>query len=587
VIEALLTDSEAKKVVEKVVNINPNLVRDLKNIDLWVDQVLFWRTHLDVFITDYLKCKLYDTQHIVARQIGNGTDTYVVKSRGYGKTWLVTLCAIALCILYPDTSVAIVSASVRQANLCMKKINRYFSKNPEIMREILITSKNGNPAQINKNGGICNFKNGSSIESAAIASMRGERTKIIIVDEAPEVGEDELKRVVGPTKNYKREICHKLGIDDYESKTISITSACLKNRYFYSIFMNALKLRAQGDKTYFACALDYRSQVRLGMTPLSYFEKERKNMSQVEFDMEYGSYFIGEEANSAFPYSLVEPCRLLGSVETIMPKDTKCSYIISVDIATSMEKTADNAVISVIKLIELENGGYIKRLVLMRTYHGTKLDGLAEEVRKLYLRFPKTIKVVFDHRGLGDSFPQFLDKPWVDPLTGKEFPAWVIDGEPTLIKDAEPMLYAIVASNELNRKMASSLRVALEQHTLELPVNSRGLYIESGFEERPYVEPEAKSEEEDDVDPTQRTYSRDEYAVFRETDALQMELGSIIAKTTDAGNVVYTTAQTNQHKDRYTSLAMGVYYISELETKRKNEILRGKDVCFGIFSAMG
>ena len=35
--------------------INPGLIKDLKNEDLWVKQVIYWRTHLDVFIQDYFK----------------------------------------------------------------------------------------------------------------------------------------------------------------------------------------------------------------------------------------------------------------------------------------------------------------------------------------------------------------------------------------------------------------------------------------------------------------------------------------------------------------------------------------------------
>lgn len=51
-------------------------------------QIHFWRTHLDVFIEEYFQIKLKDTQRVVARQFGNADTLMVVKSRGYGKTWL-------------------------------------------------------------------------------------------------------------------------------------------------------------------------------------------------------------------------------------------------------------------------------------------------------------------------------------------------------------------------------------------------------------------------------------------------------------------------------------------------------------------
>lgn len=46
-------------------------IRDIRNVKLWAQQIMFWRTHLDVFIEQYLKIKLKDTQKIVARQFGN------------------------------------------------------------------------------------------------------------------------------------------------------------------------------------------------------------------------------------------------------------------------------------------------------------------------------------------------------------------------------------------------------------------------------------------------------------------------------------------------------------------------------------
>lgn len=45
--------------------------RDIRNIDAWAKQIIYWRTHLDAFIVDYLGVKLKDTQRVIARQFGN------------------------------------------------------------------------------------------------------------------------------------------------------------------------------------------------------------------------------------------------------------------------------------------------------------------------------------------------------------------------------------------------------------------------------------------------------------------------------------------------------------------------------------
>ena len=183
-------------------------------------------------------------------------------------------------------------------------------------------------------------------------------------------------------------------------------------------------------------------------------------MPEAKFAMEYGSFFVGAENGSMFPYSLTESCRTLKQVEAAQPVKSASDYIMGVDLATSGSSEADNAVICVIKLIEMESGGFLKKLVYMRSYHGKRLDALAEETRRTFTRFPNITRIVFDHRGLGDAFPQFLSQPWTDPATGKEYPPWTLDDERTIIHNAVPMLRSVKASAVINQQLVSCLRVA-------------------------------------------------------------------------------------------------------------------------------
>ena len=382
----------------------------------------------------------------------------VVKSRGYGKTWLTALCCIAMGVLYPGSLIAVVSGTAEQATLIVKKIQDYFIRNPEIMREIQCDGHR--PVQLSRNKGVCTLKNGSKIESYSVGTMRGNRAKIMVIDESPEVKADDLDAVIGPVRNTKRDICHQRGIADYPSKTISITSACLKSNYFYSMFVSALRDFAKGSTGSFACALDYRSAARVGITDMEFFRKEQRKMPEAKFAMEYGSIFVGAESGSMFPYDLTEGCRTLRQVEYAQPSGSSSDYVIGVDLATSTDRKADNAVICVVKLADLENGAYLKKLVYLRSYHGKRLDALAEEVRRTFSRFPRTTRIVFDHRGLGDAFPQFLAQPWIDPESGKEYPPWTLDDERTIIHNAVPILRSVKASAQINQQLVSCLRVA-------------------------------------------------------------------------------------------------------------------------------
>lgn len=382
----------------------------------------------------------------------------VVKSRGYGKTWLTALCCIAMGVLYPGSLIAVVSGTAEQATLIVKKIQDYFIRNPEIMREIQCDGHR--PVQLSRNKGICTLKNGSKIESYSVGTMRGNRAKIMVIDESPEVKADDLDAVIGPVRNTKRDICHQRGITDYPSKTVSITSACLKSNYFYAMFVSALRDFAKGSTGSFACALDYRSAARVGITDMEFFRKEQRKMPEAKFAMEYGSIFVGAESGSMFPYDLTEDCRTLRQVEYAQPSGSSSDYVIGVDLATSTDRKADNAVICVVKLADMENGAYLKKLVYLRSYHGKRLDALAEEVRRTFSRFPRTTRIVFDHRGLGDAFPQFLAQPWIDPESGKEYPPWTLDDERTIIHNAVPILRSVKASAQINQQLVSCLRVA-------------------------------------------------------------------------------------------------------------------------------
>ena len=147
-------------------------------------------------------------------------------------------------------------------------------------------------------------------------------------------------------------------------------------------------------------------------------------------------------------------------MEYAQPSGISSDYAIGVDLATSMDRRADNAAICVIKLADMENGAYLKKRVYPRSYHGKRLNALAEEARRTFSRFPRTTRVVFDHRGLGDAFPQFLAQPWINPKSGREYPPWTLDDERTIIHNAVPILRSVKGSAQINQQRASCLRVA-------------------------------------------------------------------------------------------------------------------------------
>lgn len=539
-----------------------SMIRELKNYEAWQKQIWYWRTHLDRFIEDYFKIKLKPSQRVDARILGNFQAIDLVKNRGAGKTWVIAICAIALGVLYPGSSIAVISSTAEQAVLVVKKIEEKFLQYPDVLREIN-ASRHNKPVQINPHKGVCWLKSGSKIESYSMGTLRGNRAKILICDEAPEIPKNDLDAVAKPIMNETRDICIQRNISDYDSKIISITSACLKNNYFYTSFMNILKRMAHGEDGCFAWAMTYKEAVREGISKQSFFDDQRQDMTEEKFMMEYESKFLGAAEGAVFPFDLTDKCRTLKEVEIAQPAKSTAEYIMSLDIATSSASNADNAALTTFKLVELENGGYLKQVVRIQTFKGKRLDALATELRRNLVRFPNTIKVVVDVRGLGDAFPQFLCKPWTDPETGKEYPPLVRDDEPSIIDNAVPLIHPFIATNLLNSQMVSATTIALEQESLQLPINSR------------YIINNKIAESDDDAEGTGKKLTVAEKAVYVEADALQIEMGNIIGRQGANGNVLYDSAKSTMHKDRVSSLMMGIHYISGLEEVRKRKYLRG------------
>lgn len=324
----------------------------------------------------------------------------------------------------------------------------------------------------------------------------------------------------------------------------------------------------EGDPTTFACALNWQSAVRCGLTKNDYFEARRKELPESVFATEYGSYFLGAEAGSMFPYDLTDTVRTVKRVETRQPKNSKCWYIISIDLASSDAKGADNAVLVVIKCIDQPDGSVLKNVVYLRSYHGWRLNALANEVRKAYVAFPGATRIIYDAKGLGFSFSQFFSEPWVDDATGKEYEAWTDDT--VVMPGAIPLLFGFKATPVLNVQLVSGLRVALEQKTVAFPVPSSD------------IDDVMVSAEDDDEPDKIVKLTMEESAIYLEADALQVEMGSIVAKTTMAGNIVYDTDKNTQHKDRYSALAMGVWYIAQIEEDNKRRLRSRGDACIGV-----
>lgn len=539
----------------------------LKNVDEWVNQIWYYRTHLDIFVeaffsTEEKPIKLFPFQKVILRQYGNCQFIDDVESRGLGKTFKAALALFGLGVLYPGSDILIVSKTARQAILSIKYIKALAEKNTNVAREI-----RGN-IKISKDYACVTLRNGTLIEAMAMSTdgsnIRGLRRKIIYVDESAWIKTEVTTDVLMPILELRRDVFWKLkdeGFKDYPSKFIQTSSAYLKSCDYFQRFKSNLIDMKNGDEQKFVCALPYTIGVRYGILSNDFVLGQKRKMPVNSFEMEWNAKFIGSADGAYFPYDLTEPCRTLETIELKQPRQSKTRYILSVDVATSTAETADNASICLIKLPENPNGTFKKLLVNMRTYHGFTLEKLANETRLFCIKFPNIEKLIIDVNAIGEGMLALLNNPYVDE-NNKEYPPLILDTSEAYIKGIK-IIRGIRADNKYNNRIATATRMYLENKSLRMPVTSANLRRDA------------------ELDDSGKRLSQEELGIYIEADALQYEMGNIITRITASGNVVYETSASNQLKDRYISLAMALEYVLTLEEENKRNRSKGGSMFFG------
>jgi hypothetical protein len=563
---------ESNQVVKKTIIPNP---------EEWEKQILYWRSHLDCFIEEYLSTpdspiKFFPFQKVIVRESGNCVEIIDCESRGLGKTFKVALIASALSILYPDNRILIVSKTARQAILTVKWIKQMASKNPNLSREII------HPIRISKDEATVNWKSGSTIEALAMgtdgSTLRGLRKKIIIIDESLLISNQPIDDVLSPILQYKRDIYWKYrdqGFEDFDSKLIQLSSAFVKSCDFYGRIRRLIKDINKGDTNKFVCALSYKTGVKYGIIDENYVLSQKRKMPLSSWECEWNCRFIGATEGSFFPYDLTQPCRTLESVELFQPANSTSRYILTLDVATSEAKYSDHACLCIIKMSERNDGTFLKSLVFIRSFHGYKLDMLAKEIRKMCVRFPNVEKVIIDVRNMGEGILPLLNTPYVDE-NKKEHPPMVPD---TYIGNGKvlPIIREIKADNKMNNKMAMATKRYFEDLSLVLPIPYVNIRSEMEDSSKDFDEDKKVSKKEE----SKKDLMLEEVAVFIDADALQYECGNIVPKVV-AGGTTYNTPSALLKKDRYSSMAMGLQYISDLEEENKENLRGNGEMCWGV-----
>lgn len=154
----------------------------------------YYRENFDIFVEEYLQLDFLKWFQTMLLVMMNRSRSFLwIAARGMGKSFLISVFAVARCILYPGTKVVITAGKRGQSINVLEKIQmELMPASPNLRNEIDMkeTKFSGQDAKIV-------FKNTSYIKVVTAAdSARSNRANLLIVDEFRMVSKDTIDTVL-------------------------------------------------------------------------------------------------------------------------------------------------------------------------------------------------------------------------------------------------------------------------------------------------------------------------------------------------------------------------------------------------------
>lgn len=471
----------------------------LKRIKDWCT---FYRRNLQLFVKHYFQINtLYDYQKMMLYEIGSKSEITICASRATAKSWIVGLAAIAIAVLYPKSEIVVVSSQKKQAGVIIGKIYDFFNEYPNIRNEVKQITNNENKREVE-------FFNLSKITVVALTDgSRGARATCIIREECNSMRKKELlDAVVSPMKyirptpfRAKPEYSH---IEE-DTRMISISSAGLKQNWWYWYTIQQIYLKCFGDKTGLIkkedigfLTFDYITSLEHKIKSAKDIASDKKSFDYITFECEYRNVPYGINENAFFSYDTFESARTIK--QAFYPKrleeyiSGKSKYkikkipgekrIIAADLASSAAKNSDNSSYVCARLLPVNGKGYVRNIVYLETHNGVTGPVQALRLRQLMSDFEADI-LVMDMRNLGSTIFQIMTDVIKDEERGCEYPPITVAYhdtiankydeymQQTLSPNAIPCIYPIHATAELNSIMSVGFKDKLRTGMIKLLVS--------------------------------------------------------------------------------------------------------------------
>lgn len=273
----------------------------------WISR---YRRNWDIFVEEILQIKLYPIQKIMIHLLGISDQFFAIATRGAAKSFLVALGSICEFILKPYSEIVITSSTIPQASkLVEKKIRDEIIKklSPYLLymyqhEYIVITMSSEGGGYI-----VENKLNGSTIAVTVCSeASRGIRSTWNIYEEARLLKKNIIDSVfepMGHCRPAKYLMNKKYQTNRWleKAKSSYITSARYKFEWFYNTFKSTVAgYYTSKHEVYIPFAEDIFAAIEDGSRTWADYRKNKKSMSEMDFEMEILNLMQGEVEDSYF-----------------------------------------------------------------------------------------------------------------------------------------------------------------------------------------------------------------------------------------------------------------------------------------------
>jgi ribonucleoside-diphosphate reductase alpha chain len=519
-----------------------------RNLDKYMDLVAWAKWYPDLWwdlITPQTGgIRLDLDQRVYLRSVSRFVSNYLVFPRGYGKTLLEVMGMVHACIFHPDIEITM-TAQTREnaAKLVEEKFREIIRFYPMIQNEIM-----GKPS-FSKDTVEIVFTSGGRIDVMANSqSSKGARRKRLNVEEAAQLNNSLFEDVLEPIVNVPRRTIGKEAIvnpEELNGQINFMTTSWFRGTDEYERNIRMIDEMAElkgkivlGSDWQLACTYGR------GETKSQILEKKSK-LSPTFFALNYESKWVGAADNALVDINKVMKLRVLPKPD--LKPDKNYTYIISMDVARSSSDANNQSSISVLKFKKGKKGNVIniKLANLYNLPNGLNFSAQTVELKRV-ANFYNAKIVVVDTNGIGSAIKDEALKSTFDPITGEELGCWDTintDDEPEE-KGSPKILFALTAQG-INSDIIVSFIDAIESEKLQL----------------------LDKKSNNDYDATDKDNYTSMILPHIQTDFLLEEIANLKLKSTQNGKYTVEQVTKRVNKDRYSSVAMGVWYIKEYEDK--------------------